>query len=259
MEFFDTHTHMYLNAFSDDLGACMERASANGVRRIALPNIDSASIEQVQTLMAQYPERILGMMGLHPCSVKENWEEELGTIEAALNDGGYHAVGEIGIDLYWDRNFQKEQVQAFKVQIGWAKSRNLPIVIHARDAFDEICTVLDEVHDADLSGIFHCFTGSVDEARRALAFPNFYLGIGGVLTFKNGGLDKVVTEMGVERMVLETDAPYLAPSPFRGKRNETAYTRIVAEKMAELTGLPLEEIARITTANAEKIFQLNEQ
>lgn len=257
MELFDTHTHMYLEQFDEDRDTCMKRASNMGVSRLALPNIDINSIAQVRFMMEAFPERVIGMMGLHPCSVNAEWEEVLKVIESELDNAPYKAVGEIGIDLYHDRTFEAEQVEAFKVQIGWAKERGLPIVIHARDSFDEICAVLDECMDDALTGVFHCFTGNADEARRALGYPGFFLGIGGVVTFKNGGLDKTVAEIGIDRAVLETDAPYLAPSPFRGKRNEAAYTRKVAEKLAEVTGMPLEEVARITTANAEKLFQLN--
>lgn len=258
MELFDTHSHMYLSHFDEDRDACMERAREMGVTRVALPNIDRESIAPIKAMQAAYPGAVVGMMGLHPCSVKADWEEELAAIEAELDRGTYHAVGEIGIDLYWDRTFQKEQEAAFRVQIGWAKSRNLPIVIHARDSFHEICEVLDEVADERLRGVFHCFTGNVDDARRALDYPNFYLGIGGVLTFKNGGLDKVLPEIGIDRVVLETDAPYLAPTPFRGKRNETAYTRHVAEKLAAICSLDLAEVARTTTSNALQLFSLHD-
>jgi len=257
MELFDTHTHMYLEQFDEDRDACMERAHAASVRRLALPNIDVNSIGRVRAMMDAFPERVIGMMGLHPCSVNADWEEALKVIEAELDNAPYKAVGEIGIDLYHDRTFAAEQVEAFKVQIGWAKKRGLPIVIHARDSFDEICSVLDECMNDGLTGVFHCFTGNANDARRALAYPGFFIGIGGVVTFKNGGLDKTMAEIGIDRAVLETDAPYLTPAPFRGKRNEAAYTRNVAEKLAEVTQLPLDEVARITTANAEKLFQLN--
>ncbi len=257
MELFDTHTHMYLDAFADDREACLDRAAQAGVRRMALPNIDSASISALKGMMQAYPDRVIGMMGLHPCSVGENWQGELQSIEAELRSGQYHAVGEIGMDLYWDKTFKEAQVKAFEIQIGWAKEMGLPIVIHARDSFSEICEVLDRLHDTSLHGIFHCFSGNEDDAQRALGYSGFYLGIGGVVTFKNGGLDRVLPGIDPARVVLETDAPYLSPVPFRGKRNETAYTRLVAERCAELWQMSLEEVATITTANAENIFKLH--
>lgn len=257
MEFFDTHTHMYLEQFDADRAACMERAEAAGVKRVALPNIDLESISRVRAFAAKYPERTVAMMGLHPCSTGADWEAVLEKIREELDAFDYRAVGEIGIDLYHDRTFEAEQKEAFRRQIGWAKERGLPIVIHARDSFREICEVLDDTADERLTGVFHCFTGTAEDARKALSYPGFFIGIGGVATFKNGGLDKTLAETGINRVVLETDAPYLAPTPFRGKRNETAYTRLVAEKLAEITGLPLAEVARITTANAEKLFKLH--
>lgn len=257
MEFFDTHSHMYLTDFDHDREECMERAREVGVTRVALPNIDTSSIAPLKAMQASYPHSVIAMMGLHPCSVNAQWEEQLADIEQELDQGTYHAIGEIGMDLYWDRTYHKEQEKAFKTQIQWAKSRDLPIVIHARDSFQEICEVLDELADHRLRGVFHCFTGSIDDAHRALGYSNFYLGIGGVLTFKNGGLDKVLPEIGIDRVVLETDAPYLAPTPFRGKRNETAYTRLVAEKLAEICALDLAEVARTTTSNALQLFSLH--
>ncbi len=256
MELFDTHTHMYLKDFDEDRGACMQRAAEAGIHHVALPNIDRGSIKQVRAMMAEYSGRVIGMMGLHPCYVKDGWEEELTHIRAELDRGGYHAVGEIGIDLYWDKSTQSIQEQAFKVQIGWAREKGLPIAIHARDSFAEICDVLDTEADEKLSGVFHCFTGNVEDAERALGYPGFFLGIGGVATFKNSGLDLVIAQIGLERVVLETDAPYLAPTPFRGKRNETAYTAKVALRLAEITGLNLDEVARITTRNAKSLFNM---
>jgi TatD DNase family protein len=197
------------------------------------------------------------MMGLHPCSVKENYQSELEIIYDELKTGNYHAVGEIGIDLYWDKTFAKEQVVVFKEQIEWAKNLNLPIVIHARDSLQEIFTVLDEVADERLKGVFHCFIGSAADAQKALNYKGFYLGIGGVYTFKNSGLAEALAEVPLERMVLETDAPYLTPAPHRGKRNETAYTLHVAEKLAEDRGITLEKVSEITTANARDLFKIN--
>ncbi len=254
----DTHAHMYADAFDDDLQECMKRAADAGISLVALPNIDTRSIGPLRRVRKEFPERTIGMMGLHPGSVKADYESELQIIKAELDQGGYHAVGEIGMDLYWDKTFQAEQVIAFETQIGWAKEKGLPIAIHARDAFDEICEVLDRLCDERLSGVFHCFTGTPAQAQKALSYPGFYLGIGGVATFKNGGLDLVIPEIDPERLVLETDSPYLAPAPFRGKRNETAYTRLVAERVADILGLPVETIATQTTANAKKLFKLND-
>ncbi len=254
---FDTHSHMYLSDFDGDIDVCMQRAVVAGVATTALPNIDSGSIARVKQLMQAYPLQTIGMMGLHPCSIKQNYQNELNIIKAELDTGDYKAVGEIGIDLYWDKTFFKEQLDAFRIQIGWAKDKKLPIVIHARDSFKEICDVLDEMHDEQLTGVFHCFTGNIDDANRALSFKGFYLGIGGVVTFKTSSLGEVISQTGLERIVLETDAPYLTPAPFRGKRNETAYTQLVAEKIAHFTDIPVDQVASITTRNAYKLFKID--
>ncbi len=248
---------MYSKEFDNDRETCMAQALEDGVYLTALPNIDVASIEPVKNLMKAYPNQTIGMMGLHPCSVKDDYKEQLAQIKTELDSGNYHAVGEIGIDLYWDKTYFEQQVDAFKTQIGWAKETGLPIVIHARDSFEEIFDVLDKEYFEGLTGIFHCFTGNEAEVEKALSYEGFYLGLGGVLTFKNSGLDKVIARVDKNRLVLETDAPYLTPHPFRGKRNQTAYTRLVAEKLAEIYDLSLEEIADITNANAKKVFKLN--
>lgn len=258
MQFFDTHAHMYAEAFAEDRIACMERAFAEGVKMVALPNIDSGSMVPMQDLCTRFPENTIGMMGLHPGSVKENFEEELGIIKKELDKGGFHAVGEIGLDLYWDKTFFHQQVEAFVTQINWAKEKKLPIAIHVREAFTELFKIMDEHCDERLSGVFHCFTGNGDDMKKALAYPNFYLGIGGVVTFKNGGLDKILPDADITRLVLETDAPYLAPVPFRGKRNETGYIKLIAEKLAEIKGMTVAEIADQTTTNARKLFKLDE-
>jgi TatD DNase family protein len=258
LKIIDTHSHMYLDAFDEDRDACMARAAEAGVYLTALPNIDVASIAPINQMMTDYPNQVIGMMGLHPCSVGENYKEQLDTIYAELKNGGYHAVGEIGIDLYWDQTHIAEQKKAFRIQIGWAKELSLPIVIHARDSFAEIFEILDEEADENLRGIFHCFSGNAAELERALQFENFLLGMGGVLTFKNSGLDKVMDGVNPKRLVLETDAPYLTPHPYRGKRNETAYTALVAEKLATILRMPLEEVAKITTDNAKRLFKLDE-
>jgi TatD DNase family protein len=249
---------MYLPEFDEDRIECMNRAIDENVFFTLLPNIDVDSVNLVKQMLKEFPDQCSAMMGLHPCSVKDDFRDQLNSLKAELDTGEFIAVGEIGIDLYWDKSTINWQIEAFETQIEWAKEANLPIVIHARDSFREIFEVLDQVHEPGLKGVFHCFTGTVDQARKALGYPGFFLGMGGVLTFKNAGLDKVIKEIGPERVVLETDAPYLSPHPFRGKRNETAHTRIVADKLAETLNLSVEEVARITTDNAKKLFGLDE-
>jgi TatD DNase family protein len=253
----DTHSHLYVEEFDPDRAAVIERAQIAGVQQVLLPAIDSRSHAQMHALSIDYPTFFKPMMGVHPCSVKpENWKEELLTAKDFLDNGSYVAVGEIGIDLFWDKTTLGIQQQAFAEQINWAKAKKLPIVIHCRDAFDEIFEVLDTLNDENLRGVFHCFTGNSQQAEKALSYGNFMLGIGGVLTFKNSGLDKVVANIPLQHLVLETDSPYLAPLPFRGKRNESAYVALVAQKLAEVKQVPLQEIVAQTTANAKKMFQL---
>lgn len=248
---------MYLPEFDDDRDECMKAARAAGVYYTALPNIDAETMGKVKDMMRGYPNQVVGMMGLHPSSVKEDFQISLNSIKTELDADNYMAVGEIGIDLYWDKTYIEEQKQAFKIQLGWAKEKKLPVAIHSRDSFKEVCEVLDEMYDESLSGVFHCFTGNEAEMEKALSYENFYLGIGGVLTFKNSGLDMVIGKTDINRLVLETDAPYLTPHPFRGKRNETAYTKIVAEKLAEVFEMSIEEVAKITTANANTLFKMD--
>lgn len=249
----DTHTHIYLKHFAEDRLEMLERAKEVGVEHLFLPNIDRESVAAMKELSEAH-SNIYPMMGLHPSHVKEDYEEELAVVWSELNsDYPYVAVGEIGIDLYWDKTFIKAQQDAFDRQISKAKEMNLPIVIHCRDAFDETFEVLESHRGEGLKGIFHCFTGNLEQAHQALGL-NLKLGIGGVVTFKNGGLDKVVADLKPEDLVLETDAPYLAPMPFRGKRNEPSYLRYVAQKLADIYQMPLEELDRITTQNALKIF-----
>jgi len=251
----DTHTHIYLNHFTDDRQEMIQRARAAGVKEFFLPNIDKESVEALKQLAASDPD-IYPMMGLHPSHVKADYEEELDVVWSELASATkYYAVGEIGMDLYWDKTFIKEQQDAFSRQIAKAKELSLPIVIHCRDAFDETFEVLESHRGPELNGIFHCFTGNLDQAHQALSL-NLKLGIGGVVTFKNGGLDKVVAELATEDLVLETDAPYLAPMPYRGKRNEPAYLSYIAQKIADLHQRPVEEVDQITTATAHKIFKL---
>ena len=250
----DTHSHMYLSQFNKDRSVAIERAIELGVDRIFLPNIDSGTVDSMMDLVEQFPNNCFPMMGLHPCSVKENVEDELTRIKSYLDKGKYWAVGEIGIDLHWDTSFLEEQKVAFRKQISWAKEKQLPIVIHARKSFDEIFEIVDELNDDKLWGIFHCFTGSYEQAKKILDYGGFKLGIGGVLTYKNAGLAETVARLNPADLVLETDAPYLSPVPYRGKRNETSYTYHVAEKLAEIYNMPLQEIALITTASAHQVF-----
>ena len=250
----DTHTHLYASQFDEDRKEMIDRCLENGIERLFLPNIDATSIEGMMQLANQYPDHCFPMMGLHPTSVKANYKEELELARQWLDKEEFCAIGEIGIDLYWDDTFKKEQEEAFRIQIEWAKEMRLPIVIHSRDSFDEIFSILDEVNDERLTGIFHCFTGNADQARHIINYDGFKLGIGGVVTFKNGGLDKVLPEIDMNHLVLETDSPYLAPTPYRGKRNESAYLINVANRVAEIYNTSIEEVAEVTTQNSKQIF-----
>lgn len=250
----DTHTHLYLEEFSNDRKEMVERALENEVKYMLLPNIDSSSIGGMMDLCKQFPENCFPMMGLHPTSVKENYQEELDLISRWVEKEKFNAIGEIGIDLYWDKTFQKEQELALAYQIELAIKHQLPIVIHMRDSFDEVYAVVKNYESSELKGVFHCFTGTLEQAEKIIDL-NFLLGIGGVLTFKNSGLDKVVEKVDMKHLLLETDSPFLTPMPHRGKRNESAYTRFVAEKIAEIKNIPLEEVAKITTSNADQLFK----
>ena len=231
----------------------MQRCFDNDIQRLFLPNVDVASIQKVFGLTAAYPANCYPMLGLHPCSVKAGWEDELNAIMNALSNHKIYAIGEIGIDLYWEKTTLPEQVLAFKKQINWAKSLKLPIVIHCRDAFNEVFEVLEQEKDDDLRGILHCFTGTMEHAEKAIAL-GFYLGIGGVVTYKNAGLDKILPQIDLKHIVLETDSPYLSPVPYRGKPNESSYLIYVAQKVAELHQVSIETVADITTANSKLIF-----
>lgn len=252
--FIDTHTHLYVTEFDKDRDEAMARATKAGVSHFVLPAIDSHHTKAMHALCEQYPDRVSMMMGLHPTHVGENHDVELAHVEAQLKSGKYVAVGEIGIDLYWDTTKLALQQQAFHQQIQWALEHDLPIVIHCRDAFKEVFEVLDAYKSDRLRGIFHCFTGTEEDAYRAISH-NMLLGIGGVVTFKNGKIDQYLSNIPLEKIVLETDAPYLAPVPYRGKRNESAYLPLIAQKVADLYGVSLEAIAAQTTANARKLFQ----
>lgn len=251
----DTHTHLYLDKFRDDLDEVMARARDHGVEMMLLPNIDNESIDDVFRLVGAYPGQCYPMVGLHPCSVKEDYLIELERLKKYLDQTDVIAIGEIGIDLYWDKSLAKEQIKAFRHQISWALDMDLPIVIHSRDAMRECIDIVEDMQDGHLRGVFHCFDQDEEKARKILDL-GFYLGIGGVLTFKKNKLPDVVREVPLERIILETDAPYLTPAPYRGKRNESAYVRFVAEKLAEIKGIDLQEIEEITTANAKALFKL---
>jgi len=256
--FIDTHTHLYAKQFDEDRKEMITRAISEGVETFFLPNIDQESIPGMLSLEQEYPGRCHAMMGLHPCSVDEKVEEALKHVKSHLDQRSFVAIGEIGIDLYWEKKFIAQQEMAFRQQIQWAKEADVPIVIHCRDATEEVLEILRDCKDEKLRGIFHCFGGSVSEAEQIIEL-DFLLGIGGVLTFKKAGLDKTLEEIALENVVLETDSPYLAPAPYRGKRNESSYVKLVAKKLAEVKGVSIEQIAKITTENAMRIFQMNEK
>ena len=251
----DTHTHIYYNVHTTKLDQQLQRCFENGVKRLFLPNVDSDSVLQVMDTVKQYPDNCFPMLGLHPCSVKGNYLEELSRIEKAINEHKIYAIGEIGLDLYWDKSTLAIQKEAFRIQVGWAKSLGLPIDIHCREAFDELFELLHELKDDKLFGILHCFTGNLEQAMQAIEL-GFSLGIGGVVTYKKSGLDTVLREISLENIVLETDAPYLAPTPFRGKENESSYIVHVAQKVADIYQLDIVDIANITTANSKRIFRI---
>lgn len=251
----DTHAHLYHKQFDPDREDMLARALEAGVTKLFLPNVDHESIAAMDALAAAHPDRCFAMMGLHPCSVGEDNSEAMEEVERLLRTGRYCAVGEIGIDLYWDKTFLAQQQQVFRQQVRWAKELRLPIAIHCRESFDEVITIVEEENDASLTGVFHCFTGHAEQARRVIALGGFCLGIGGVVTYPKGGLFETMREVGAEHCVLETDAPYLAPVPYRGKRNESAYLPHIATRLAEATGLTVEAIGAITTRNAELLFQ----
>ncbi len=249
----DTHTHLYSEAFSEDREVMMQRALDAGINRFFIPAIDSGYTEAMYELERKFPEHIFLMMGLHPTSVKENYKEELKHVEEQFEKRSFYAVGEIGIDLYWDKNTLDIQKKAFKEQIQLAKKHQLPIIIHCRNAFDEVFEVLESEKGNDLFGIFHCFTGNIQQAQLAISY-NMKLGIGGVITFKNGKIDQFLNKIDIEHIVLETDSPYLSPVPFRGKRNESSYISLVCKKVAEVYEISESEVAKITTKNSKDVF-----
>ena len=253
--FIATHTHLYSTKFSEDREAMLQRALDAGVTKLFLPNVDHESIAGMHALVAAHPDNCFAMMGLHPCHVGEQNDAAMAEVEQLLRTGAYCAVGEIGIDLYWDKTWLGQQQEVFRQHIRWAKELALPIAIHCRESFEEVIEIVEAENDDRLRGVFHCFTGTADHARRVIALGDFYLGIGGVVTYPKGGLFETMREVGPDHCVLETDAPYLAPVPFRGKRNESSYIPHIAAKLAEVTGRSVDEIARITTANAEQLFK----
>ncbi len=253
MIFTDTHTHLYAAEFDADRTQVVERALSAGVRNFFLPNIDSSSVDGMLKLCDTFPENCFPMLGLHPTSVKENYDEELEKLKPMFAQRKFYAVGEIGIDLYWDKTFFSQQQLAFEKQIKWANEFSLPIVIHSRNSFNEIVEVLEKNKNQNPHGIFHCFSGNKEQAEKAISL-GFKLGIGGVLTYKNSGLDKAIADIDLKHLVLETDSPWLTPVPNRGKRNESLYITFVAQKLAEIKNISVEEVAEITTANAKEVF-----
>ncbi|MBP7272369.1 MAG: TatD family hydrolase [Saprospiraceae bacterium] len=253
MTLIDTHAHLYSERFDDDRNGMVQRALATGVERMYLPNVDSQSIQGMLALEEAFPQHCFAMMGLHPCSVDANYKKELAIAEKWLADRPFCAVGEIGIDLYWDKTHISEQKSAFITQIHWARELNIPFIIHSRESIDEIIKIVDAEQDGNLRGIFHCFSGTVEQAY-IIQQLGFLMGIGGVLTYKKADLPEVVKQVPLTALVLETDAPYLPPTPHRGKRNESAYLTLIAEKLAEAKQTTIEEVAAVTTANALQLF-----
>jgi TatD DNase family protein len=254
MQLTDTHTHLFATEFDTDRAEIINRALEKGVTRFFLPNIDADSIQPMLAMCDAFHDKCFPMMGLHPCSVFANYEEQLAVIKEWLSNDKFYAVGEIGIDLYHDTTFAEQQKIAFRTQIEWAKEAELPIVIHCRNSFNEVMEIVTDMKDARLKGIFHCFSGTIEDAQRILALGDFKIGIGGAVTYKNSTLPHVISQISLEHIVLETDSPYLTPVPFRGNRNESANIYYVAEKLADIYKLPIEEIAEVTTKNSIKVF-----
>lgn len=252
----DTHAHIYASEFDNDRDEVIQRALSQGVEKILLPNIDLDSIKPMLATEALYPDICRSMMGLHPCYVNSDVKKSLSTIYSWFEKHNFIAVGEIGIDLYWDKTYKTEQEYAFTTQLNWAKEMAMPVVIHTRDSIDETLHLLQREQNGTLSGVFHCFGGSIEQAK-AINELGFHLGLGGVSTFKNGGMDKVIPSLNLDYIILETDCPYLAPVPHRGKRNEPSYAALIAQRIAELRGLDINEVDKMTTENAERLFGLN--
>jgi TatD DNase family protein len=256
MQLVDTHTHLYLPEFDDDRDESVKRAVSNNVVNLLMPNIDVHSLKPMLSVENRYPGICYSMIGLHPTSVKEDCLQQLDLLEQNISEHKFVAVGEVGIDLYWDKTYYKEQLLVLRKQISLALNLNLPVVIHSRKAFPEIFSVLDEFKDKRLKGVFHAFSGDIETAQRAISI-GFRLGIGGIVTFKNSGLDKVVRSAGLENIVLETDSPYLAPTPYRGRRNESSYINIICRKLAEVFNIDVEKVASTTFANSSDLFQIS--
>jgi TatD DNase family protein len=251
----DTHAHLYDEQFDADRDAAVARAVSCGVGRILLPGIDALTVQPMLDTCRRYPDRCFPMLGLHPTSVDPDFEQQLETIGAHLDHTNIIAIGETGMDLHWDRQYIHQQMEAFRIQIGWARKRRLPLVIHCRKAYNELIAILKKEQDGSLTGVFHCFPGNIRQAEEVIGL-GFALGIGGVVTYKNSEMATVAQHIGIEHLLTETDAPYLPPTPFRGKRNESAYIHYIVQKIAELKEMPADEVARITGANAERIFRL---
>lgn len=257
MQFVDTHAHLYMNHFNDDREEMVKNAIQNNVSKIILPNIDSSTIRAMNQLCENFASNIFPLIGLHPTSVKETYEDELAIISGELNSRHYFGIGESGIDLYWDSSFLEEQKKAFAYQIELSIEHQIPIIIHAREAFAEIFEILENYKNESINGIFHAFAGTLDQAKKVINEFGFFLGIGGIVTFKNSGLDKTIDKISPDYIVLETDSPFLAPVPHRGKRNESSYIIYIAEKIAQIKNLPVTEVAEITTRNAIQLFGLS--
>jgi TatD DNase family protein len=257
MKFIDTHTHLFASEFKDDIDIVVKNAINGGVSKMLLPNIDSSTTNNMLQLCNKYPQHCFPMIGLHPCSVKkDNIDKEISHVEEMLNKNKLIAIGEIGLDLYWDKSTLSYQKVAFESQIKLAKKYQLPIVIHVRDSFNEAIEIVEKLNNENLSGVFHCFTGNIQEAERIINLQNFYLGIGGVVTFKNGGINKIINQISLDNIILETDSPYLTPTPFRGKRNESKYLVNIAQKMSEIYEIDINEIANKTSSNAINLFKI---
>ncbi len=249
----DTHTHLFVEEFDKDREEVIQRAKETGVEKFVLPNIDSSTIKALKKTVEEYPDEMIPLMGLHPTSVKQDYRKEMEIIKKELDTGKYAGIGEIGIDLYWDKTFLKEQQEVFQIQLQWAKEKKLPVSIHIRDAFDEVFEIVEQEKSPDLTGVFHCFTGTLEQAKKAIDL-NFYLGIGGVVTFKNGKIDRFLDQIPLHHLVVETDAPWLAPTPFRGKRNEPAYLKYVIDKLQKIYQIDRQELECILYNTSNTIF-----
>ncbi len=255
MEFIDTHAHLYASAFTEDTKQVIERSRDHQIRKIYLPNINIDTIDSMLALESQYPDLCAAMIGIHPCYIDLDFEKQLLQVETWLTKRSFVAIGEVGMDLYRDKTYQAQQKEALAIQLNWAKQYQLPVVIHCRAGIETTLQLLEKYQDGNLKGIFHCFSGSLQEAIRITTL-GFYLGIGGLITFKNAGLDRIVAAIGLEHLVLETDAPYLAPTPHRGQRNEPAYLLHIAEKLANIKAVSVEKVAQVTTTNATEVFKI---